>query len=139
MFTPLNRPDIHALASGIDDVADAIHEASGRMYLYSVHEFSPAIQQIANIILKTSREIEKAVSLLRSSKRTDEVGTLCYQIKGYERQAYQVYYHAVADLFADEKNPIKLLKYREILSSLEVTVNKCKNVTDVLNMIAVSK
>ena len=138
-FTPFNRHDIHALASTLDDVADTIQEASGRMYLYDIVEFVPAIKEIAAIILQASLEIEKAVNLLRSSKKPDLIIELCRQIKSYEQQANQVYYHAVAELFADEKDPIRLLKYREILFSLEASVNKCKNTTDELNAILINR
>jgi len=138
LFTPLNRSDIHALASAIDDVADTIQEASGRMYLYNIDEYGPAIKEIAAIILKASLEIEKAIVLLRSSKKVDELPGVCLQIKTYERQSDQVYYEAVAMLFDGEKDPIRLLKYREILYSLETSVNKCKKVTDVLNTILIN-
>jgi len=138
IFPPLTRPDIHALAAALDDVADAIHEAGGRMYLYAIDEFSPAIKQIAIIILKASLEVEKAIKMLRKTKKTGELPMICRHIKNYETMAGQVYYHAVADLFTDEKNAIKLIKYREILLSLETSVNKCKGVTDVLNTIMIN-
>lgn len=137
IFPPLNRPDIHALASALDDVADAINEAGGRMYLYAIDEFSPAIKQIAIIILKASLEVEKAIKVLRKTKKNGELPMICRHIKNYEDMADQVYYHAVADLFTDEKNAIKLIKYREILLSLETSVNKCRGVTDVLNTIII--
>jgi len=137
VFTPLNRNDIHALASAIEDVADMIHEASGRMHLYDIDEFAPSIKEIAAIILKASLQIEQAVALLKSSKKADELLGLCLQIKNYERQSGLLYNHAVAGLFDREKDAIKLIKYREILSSLETSVNKCKNVTDVLNIILI--
>ncbi len=60
VFTPLNRGDIHTLASAIDDVADYIHEASERMNLYNINEVIPAIKDIAAIIQKASIEIDKA-------------------------------------------------------------------------------
>jgi predicted phosphate transport protein (TIGR00153 family) len=139
VFTPFNRNDIHALASTLDDVADTIQEASGRMYLYNVVEFVPPIKEISAIILQASREIEKAINLLRLPKNANLVIELCRQIKSYERQADQVYYHAVAELFSSEKDPIRLLKYREILFSLETAVNKCKNTTDVLNTVLINR
>ena len=139
VFTPLNRNDIHALAAAIDDVADAIQEASGRMFLYDIDEFSPAIKQIAAIILQAGIEIEKTIRMLRSIRKTDKIIEICRQIKNYERQSDQIYYHAVAELFAAEKNAIKLLKYREILSSLETAVSKCKKVTDVLNTTLINR
>lgn len=139
VFTPMHRNDIHALAAAIDDVADAIKEASGRMYLYNIIEFVPAIREIAAITLQSSQQIAKAVSLLRLPKKRHMVVELCGTIKNGERQSDQVYYHSIAGLFSEEKDPIRLLKYREILFSLETAVNKCKDVTDVLNAILVSR
>ena len=135
VFTPLNRQDIHTLASAIDDVADFINEASERMYLYNVDEIVPAMKEIAGIILMASTEIERSVAMLRSSTKGDEILKSCRLIKDYERQSDQVYYNSLADLFANEKDAITLIKYREILHSLETTTNKCKHATDVLQTI----
>ena len=137
VFTPLNRKDIHTLASAIDDVADYIHEASERMYLYHIVEFVPPIKEIANIILSASMEIERSVNLLRSNKQS-EVLASCRIIKDYEHQSDQIYYTSLANLFANEKDAINLIKYREILHSLETTTNKCKNATEVLQAILVN-
>jgi len=138
IFTPLNRPDIHTLASAIDDVADFIHEASERMYLYNITEFIPAMTQIAKIILDASAEIKRSVNMLRLSSKGALILESCRQIKQFEHQSDQIYYNALADLFANEKNAITLIKYREILYSLETTTNKCKSVTDVLRAILVN-
>jgi predicted phosphate transport protein (TIGR00153 family) len=138
VFTPLERPDIHALASGIDDVADAIREAAGRMFLYNIDEFSAPIKQLVAIILSACIEIKNAITLL-FTKRTGELAIICCQVKNYGHEAEAVYYKALAALFSDENNAIKLLKYREILSSLESSVDKCKNVTDVVNTIMIGR
>jgi predicted phosphate transport protein (TIGR00153 family) len=139
VFTPLNRNGIHTLASAIDDVADTIQEASNRMYLYNIVEFSPPIKEIAAIILKASLEIEKAVKLLRVAKKPEALLERCLQIKTYERQSDQVYYHALADLFMNDKDAINLIKYREILYSLNNSVNKCKNTADTLEVILINR
>jgi hypothetical protein len=139
VFTPLNRNGIHTLASAIDDVADTIQEASNRMYLYNIVEFSPPIKEIAAIILKASLEIENAVKLLRVSKTPEHVLEICRRIKTYKRQSDQVYYHALADLFLNDKDAINLIKYREILYSLENSVNKCKNTADMLEVILINR
>lgn len=138
IFTPLNRPDIHTLASAIDDIADFIHEASERMYLYNITEFIPAMIEIAKIILDASSEIKKSVNMLRFSVKGALILESCRQIKHYEHKSDQIYYNALANLFANEKNAITLIKYREILYSLETTTNKCKSVTDVLKAILVN-
>jgi predicted phosphate transport protein (TIGR00153 family) len=139
IFTPINRGSIPVLASCIDDVADTIHEASERMYLYNIDEFVTAIKEIAVLIHKASLEIEKVVGLLRISNMEATIIALCRQVKIYEHQSDQVYYQALAELFANEKDAIKLIKYREILSSLENTVNRCKNTSDALEAISINR
>jgi hypothetical protein len=139
IFTPINRNSIHVLAGCIDDVADTIHEASERMYLYNITDFAVPIKEIAAIILKASMEIQNIVNLLRVPKSEDIINTACRKIKAYEHQSDKIYYYAVAELFANEKNAITLIKYREILSSLENTVNRCKNTTDALEAIMISR
>src|ERR1700744_51490 len=138
IFTPLNRSDIHTLASAIDDVADYIHEASERMFLYNIDEVIPAIKEIADIILKASREIEKSINMLRVSSKGRLILESCRVIKGHERESDQIYYSSLALLFANEQDAITLIKYREILHSLETTTNKCKSATDVLQTILVN-
>ena len=138
VFTPLNRKDIHTLASVIDDVADYIHEASERMHLYHIEIFVQPIKEIAAIILNASIEIEKSVKYLKTSTEKDMVLASCQQIKDYEHQSDHIYYNSLANLFANEKNAINLIKYREILHSLETTTNKCKKATEVLQAILIS-
>jgi predicted phosphate transport protein (TIGR00153 family) len=138
IFPPLNRNDIHDLSSKIHDVADTIKEAGSRIYLYNMDASGPALKEIANIILQASLELEKAVSLLHTSKKPNQVFDICRKIKNYQRQAGQVYYRALQYLFNNEKDTIKIVKEREILLSLETSVTKCKNVTDVLNAILVN-
>lgn len=138
VFTPLNRSHIHSLASAIDDVADYINEAGERMNLYNIEEVIPAIREIASIILKASNEINRSVTMLRMPSKGNMILEACKLIKDHEHESDQVYYNALADLFANETDAITLIKYREILYSLETATNKCKGVTEVLQAILVN-
>lgn len=138
IFTPLNRKAIHSLVSAIDDVADTIHEASGRMYLYNIVEFKPAMKDIAHLILETGTQIAKTVYMLNTPKSGDDIIAACRKIKDYEHQSDKIYYHAVAELFLNEKDAINLIKYREILASLENSVNRCKNAAEALESISLN-
>jgi predicted phosphate transport protein (TIGR00153 family) len=134
-FTPINRKDIHVLISAIDDVADNIHEAAGRMHLYNVDGFLSEIGEMVNYIRLSCIELQKLISGLNKIENTERMIATCRQIKGYEHQTDLIYYHALADLFANEKNAITLIKHRDILYSLEASANKCKNVTDAIEII----
>ncbi|HTE01185.1 MAG TPA: DUF47 family protein [Mucilaginibacter sp.] len=137
-FTPMNRKDIHMLASAMDDVADNIHEAAGRMNLYQIDAFFPAIVEMVNYIHLSSNEIQKLISSLSNIEDITGMIASCRLIKTYEHQTDLVYYHTLADLFANEKDPITLIKHRDILYSLEAAANKCKNVTDVIEIIVLN-
>lgn len=134
-FTPLNRNDIHILVSAIDDVADNIHEAAGRMYLYNVNAFSPAIGNIADYIQRSCTEIQKLINSLSNLGHKQNLLSACQLVKDFESQIDHIYYSSLADLFAREKNPMTLIKHRDILSSLEASANKCKDVTDAIEII----
>ncbi len=137
-FTPFNRKDIYALASAIDDVADYVHEAAGRMQLYHIENFIPEISQIADYIKRSCSELHKLIKALARIEDSTAMLDTCRLIKEYEHQSDQVYFHALADLFANEKDPIRLIKHRDILFSLESSANKCKVVTDTIELIVIN-
>ena len=139
VFTPLNRNDIHALAATMDDVADMIKETGNRINLYNITNFSTPIKELAVLIQKAGAEIQKAVGVLKRHHSDDIILIACRQVKEYERQADRIYYNAVAGLFLNDKDPINLIKYREILHSLETAVNKCKSTADVLEVILINR
>lgn len=138
-FTPLKRKDIHTLAAAIDDVADYVDEAAGRMHLYNVEQFMPAIRQITGYINRSCAELQKLICSLARIEDSESMLAICRLIKEYEHQSDKVYYHALADLFAQEKDPIQLIKHRDILYSLEASANKCKAVTDTIEIIVINR
>jgi uncharacterized protein len=137
-FTPFNRKDIHILASTIDDVADNVHEAAGRMQLYNIDRFTPAIGDLAGYIKQSCSELQKLICSLRKIDDTESMLTSCRLVKEYEHRSDDIYNHALADLFANEKDPFTLIKHRDILYSLEASANKCKNVTDAIEIIVIN-
>ncbi|WP_295792816.1 DUF47 family protein [Mucilaginibacter sp.] len=139
VFTPLNRNDIHVLAGAIDDVSDMIKEASTRINLYNITDISTPINELTALIQKACAEIQNSVALLRKHHADNEILIALRQVKLYERQADRIYYNAVANLFANDKDPINVIKYREILQSLENTINKCKSTADVLEVVLINR
>jgi predicted phosphate transport protein (TIGR00153 family) len=139
VFTPLNREHIHLLAAAIDEIANMIREASVRINLYNITDFVAPIKELAALLQKAGVEIQKAVKLLKARHSANFIIIACGQVKEYDRQADKIYYSAVANLFSNDKDPINLIKYREILHSLETAVNKCKRAADVLEVILINR
>ena len=136
-ITPFDREDIHLLASAIDDVADNIQGAANRMSLYRIDDFTDHIKKLSELILQGSMELAKAIVELKDLKNVRSIADSCIRINSIENQADNVFDRAVADLFLYEKDAIRLIKYKEILSSLETATDMCEDAANVMESILV--
>ena len=135
--TPFDREDIHALATAIDDVADNIKGAANRMFLYKIDDFTSGIKELSAFILQASIELEKAVKELKELKNIRIIADSCIRINTVENRADYVFDRAVADLFLYETDAIRLIKYKEILGSLETATDMCEDAANVMESILV--
>jgi hypothetical protein len=131
-ITPFDREDIHELASKLDDVLDFINAAGARLVMYRITAPPPAAAELANIILMQSEELQKAVSLLQ---KNGNILTHCVEINRLENEADQVSQHAIARLFEHERDPINLIKIKELLEFLERATDKAEDVANVLETV----
>ena len=131
-ITPFDREDIHRLASSLDDVLDFINSATDRITLYKISDPPPAAGELAKVILQQSEEIGRAVSHLR--KNGDVLGH-CVEINRLENEADKVSREAIARLFEHEKDPITLIKIKELIEILEMATDKAEDVANVLETV----
>jgi uncharacterized protein len=132
-ITPLDREDIHQLASSLDDVLDFIYAAGTRLVIYRISVAPPAAGDLAKIILAQCQELQSAVSLLQ--KKNGNVLAHCVEINRLENEADQVSQRAIAKLFDHEKDPITLIKTKELLEFLERATDKAEDVANVLETV----
>ena len=131
-ITPFDREDIHRLASSIDDVLDYINSAAARISMYKITDPPPAAGSLARLILLQSQELSKAVSLLQ---KDGDVLQHCVEINRLENEADQVSREAIARLFEYEKDPINLIKIKELVEILEIATDKAEDAADVLETV----
>jgi len=131
-ITPFDREDIHELASKLDDVLDFINAASARIVMYRIATPPPAAGELARIILMQSQELQKAVSLMQ---KNGDILTHCVEINRLENEADLIAQHAIARLFECEKDPINLIKIKELLEFLERATDKAEDVANVLETV----
>lgn len=136
-ITPFDREDIHSLATAIDDVADLIQGSANRMSLYQITEMTEPIRKLSELILQGSNDLQKAVAELKDLKNVRNIAESCIRINSIENQADYVFDRAVADLFLYEKDPIRLIKYKEILAALETATDRCEDAANVMESIIV--
>ncbi|MBI4907084.1 MAG: DUF47 family protein [Acidobacteria bacterium] len=133
-ITPLDPEDIHSLASHLDDVLDGIEESAHKMVAYKVHPIPPGVVQICDIIESCAKVFELAFEALSREKPTIDH---CIEINRLEGTADQVARECVADLFETEKDPIRIIKLKEIYELLEITTDYCEDVADALQNVVV--
>lgn len=136
-ITPFDREDISYLASSLDDIVDYIHGSAKRMDTYKIEEISPAMKKLCEIIEHSAKEIHVAVSNMKDMNNAVRIREAIVRINSLENHADDVFDTAIADLFENEKDAIKIIKLKEILSNMETATDKCEDVANVIETIIV--
>jgi len=129
-ITPFDREDIYRLASSLDDVLDFIFAAGVRLVMYKITAAPPAASQLAGILVTQADQLAEAVT--RLEKKHDHVLQNCVEINRLENEADQVARTAIGVLFDQEKDPISLIKLKELYEVLETATDKAEDAANVL-------
>jgi predicted phosphate transport protein (TIGR00153 family) len=133
-ITPFDREDIHALATGLDDVVDSIEAVSNRMIAFKIEAPTPQLIEMTDILCHAADEIRKAVHSLR---QLDGLMGFCIEIKNLETRADEISRHLISDLFGREKDPIAVIKWKEIYGRMEAATDRCEDVANVIESVVV--
>lgn len=136
-ITPFDREDIAKLASSMDDVLDYINSSSQRIRYYKPKSLGDEYIELSELILQASREIQKAIIEIKNLKNASKIHASCIRINEIENSADDVYYHSLSVLYENEKDPIEVIKKKEILAAMEEATDKAEDVADVLKSIIV--
>ncbi|MDO9309479.1 MAG: DUF47 family protein [Deltaproteobacteria bacterium] len=134
--TPLDREDIYALASKLDDILDLIDASSQRVIMYNVDSIPPEAKSLGFIILQCCYAVDKAVAML-GKKTNEQIFAACVEINALENEADRVSREAISRLFDEEKDPIQLIKWKEIYETLERATDKCEDAANILESVVV--
>jgi uncharacterized protein len=133
--TPLDREDISRLASAIDEVLNYTDGTADRFVLFKIKEPTPYMLELAKILLSASQEIYLLMTQIRKLKNANELVERCRAIKRYEHEGDKIYRTAIAELFETD-NSIKIIKLKEIYETLEGSLDRCQEVADIVEDIA---
>ena len=131
-ITPIDREDIHALTTKLDDVLDLVDAVASRLVIYGVEELRPGAAELADVLVRATAELHVAVSKL---EKQDGILKHCVEIKRLENEGDTVVRAAIARLFLEEKDPVELIKWKEILEVLEIATDKCEDVANILEAV----
>lgn len=136
-ITPIDRDDILALTSSLDDVMDGLEATTSRFYMYNLQEPDEYIVQFAEILRQSAYEIQKAIHLL-SQKKLLAIREYTIRLNDLENQGDDLLRICVKNLFATVSDPIELIKKKEIYERLEQTTDTCEDVANMLESIIMS-
>jgi uncharacterized protein len=132
--TPIDREDIHAMARTLDDVMDEIDNAAHLIPLYKIEKIRGGARELTRVILEQCDEIRKAVDSLEQRKGVLE---RCIEINRLENEADRIHKTALGLLFDEERDPIAVMKWKEIFDVLEEATDCCEDVANLLENIVV--
>jgi len=128
-ITPMDPEDIHSLSSHLDDVIDGIEDSVHRMLSYRIEPIPSTVVELCRLVQSCGVALMKAFEALSKGQPLMEH---CIEINRLEGAADQLGRTAVADLFQNEKDPIRIMKLKEIYEFLEQTTDYCEDVADTL-------
>ncbi len=134
--TPFDREDIALLAHSLDDITDFIEATADAMLLYKIDRPTVRAKELADIIVQLAIEVEGAIAEINRRVDLKLVLKRCVEINRLENEADSVYRSALAELFKDEKDMANIIKWREIYEYMESATDKCEDVANVLEGVA---
>ncbi|HEX2330705.1 MAG TPA: DUF47 family protein [Candidatus Angelobacter sp.] len=129
-ITPFDREDIYRLASSLDDVLDFVYAAGVRLTMYKITSAPSAAYKLADIVVSQAKELSLALAKLE--KNDEHLLTHCVEINRLENEADQVARSAIAALFDKERDPISLIKLKELYEVLETATDKAEDAANVV-------
>ena len=136
-ITPIDREDIHTLVKTLDDVLDYIDAAASRIVLYKITTTTPELKKITAVIVQSAIAIQKALALLSDLKHSRQILEACVEINRLENEADTVAQLAIGKLFAEAKDPIEVIKWKEIYDFVEGATDRCEDVANTLEAIVI--
>lgn len=135
--TPIDREDIHAMGSAMDDVLDLIQGVANRMQMFGCDHVKPVLLEMADIMVECSKILRQGIQRL---PKFQDLGDLRKPLKALETKGDQINRQAVADLFKNcttVQDVVELIKWKEIIENVEDAIDKFEDVFDVIENVVV--
>ncbi|HEX3204155.1 MAG TPA: DUF47 family protein, partial [Nitrospiraceae bacterium] len=133
-ITPIDREDIHGLASALDDILDLVEAVADRFVVFKITSPSEPALKLANVLYQASVAVGKGID--RLGKPHADINEYCVLVNSLENEADRITRDAISTLFEVEKDPIAVIKWKEIYENFEEGTDRCEDVANILERIA---
>jgi len=131
--TPFDHEDISALAAGLDDILDYIEEIADTVNLYRITTVPRPASELADLLAQAVVQLERAVGKLRSGKKDGEYAIEVHRLEDLGDSTSR---HAIAELFQGQRDPLEVIKLKDLYGLLEDALDRCEDVANVIENIA---
>jgi predicted phosphate transport protein (TIGR00153 family) len=131
-ITPIDRNDIYRLITKMDDIMDMVEAAAERLALYDIPKMTTEVAELARCLVSSAEHVLGAVSGIKDLKKPSGILEHCVEINRLENVADGILRGALAKLFREEKDPISVIKWKEIYETLESATDRCEDVANII-------
>jgi uncharacterized protein len=131
-ITPIDRNDIYRLITKMDDIMDMVEAAADRLALYGIPKMTDEVGELARCLVQSAEHVLGAVSSIRDLGKPNGILQHCVEINRLENVADSLLRGALARLFREERDPIAVIKWKEIYETLESATDRCEDVANII-------
>ena len=133
-ITPFDREDIYLMSSALDDIVDLINDAARAIVDFDIKEIKDHAKDFADVIVRMGEQLREIVSTLQKPKNITQ---RLVEIHRLENEGDDIYHAAIAELFREERDPLNVLKWKEVYEKLEAAVDRCENVANIIESVVI--
>ena len=133
-ITPFDREDIYLMSSALDDIVDLIDDAARAIIIFDIGEIRDYAHDFAGVIERMADQLREIVATLQKPKNITQ---RLVEIHRLENDGDDIYHAAIAELFHEERDPLTVIKWKEIYEKLEAAVDRCENVANIIESVII--
>jgi len=137
-ITPFDREDIYSLTKSMDDVLDLMNHVADILVLYRIDKIENGMALMLEVTKRAVEEIHKSIHSLRDMKY-ERVRDQIVSVHALENEGDRLYRHFVGDLYAEEKDAIRLHKYSSVYNEIEQTIDRCEDLMNSIEAIVLKQ
>jgi predicted phosphate transport protein (TIGR00153 family) len=136
--TPLDKEDLHAISTALDDITDAIEDATNTLALYRMPALRPDIEPLATLLSDVMAATQEAIGCLRNKKSRESMQPIFIRIHDLEEKADDGHRSALSSLFhAPDRDAFDFISWKEVYDGIETAVDLCEDVTNIVESVVV--
>ena len=136
-ITPIDREDIVGLANELDDIADSIEDVANLFDMLNITQVRPEAFEMAKLILTGCETLYDAIAEFSHFKNSKKLADLTIKVNKAEEEGDKRHRSVIKAMYQEEKDPITLIKWKEIFDMLENVLDNCEDVADLIDGLAI--